>query len=193
MIFGGSFNPPGLHHYLLAQGLTEYFDRVFVVPCGSRPDKEGICWVAPEQRATMCQITFGKIPKVTLDLTDIGPGEYTRTWELVERYQKKFPDDEIWLAVGTDLIAGGKDGQAEIQRTWARGKEIWQSLKYAVIARAGYQFHPADLPPHYRALNLDFPGSSTEIRNKLTRGKSVEGLVPEEVNLYITENGLYKG
>ena len=38
-VFGGSFNPPGKHHRLIAELLAKDFDKVLVVPCGPRPDK----------------------------------------------------------------------------------------------------------------------------------------------------------
>jgi nicotinic acid mononucleotide adenylyltransferase len=53
VIFGGSFNPPGLHHRKLAMALAERFDQVIILPCGSRPDKETSGLISDEDQAQL--------------------------------------------------------------------------------------------------------------------------------------------
>ena len=68
-IFGGSFNPPGLHHRRLAETLARKFDEVRVIPCGPRPDKEATNAVPAIFRAALCDITFGGMRRTPLTMT----------------------------------------------------------------------------------------------------------------------------
>ncbi|MCE9519467.1 MAG: hypothetical protein K8R87_07945 [Verrucomicrobia bacterium] len=67
-LFGGSFNPPGLHHRRIAEILAARFDEVRVVPCGPRPDKPGVSEVPGPFRAALCDLTFGDLDRVEKDL-----------------------------------------------------------------------------------------------------------------------------
>ncbi|HSJ03477.1 MAG: nicotinate (nicotinamide) nucleotide adenylyltransferase, partial [Verrucomicrobium sp.] len=67
-LFGGSFNPPGLHHRRIALLLAESFDEVRVIPCGPRPDKPEVGSVPSVFRAALCDLTFGDMPGVAVDL-----------------------------------------------------------------------------------------------------------------------------
>ena len=69
--FGGSFNPPGLHHRAIAEALARQFDRVDVIPCGPRPDKATVDDVDPAHRAAMAHLMFQGIPNVRVDESDL--------------------------------------------------------------------------------------------------------------------------
>ena len=55
-VFGGTFNPPGLHHRAIAIELSKHFDEVVIVPCGPRDDKPKTKDVEPIARATILAI-----------------------------------------------------------------------------------------------------------------------------------------
>ncbi|MDB6137426.1 MAG: ppnK, partial [Verrucomicrobiaceae bacterium] len=57
-LFGGSFNPPGLHHQRIALALLARFDEVLVVPCGPRSDKSSTNMLPPVYRAAMTGMAF---------------------------------------------------------------------------------------------------------------------------------------
>jgi nicotinic acid mononucleotide adenylyltransferase len=146
-IFGGSFNPPGLHHAAIAQRLAEMFDEVRVIPCGPRPDKLVTGSVPPVYRAALADIVFGGLPKVIVDLSDFEQETFTRNHELQTRFEH---EGEVWHVVGADLLAGGAKGESPIQQSWARGAELWQTANFAVLRRPGYEIDARDLPPHAR-------------------------------------------
>ena len=70
-IFGGSFNPPGLHHRQIVEVMSREFDSVIVVPCGPRPDKETVNDVDPVHRAALADIAFRGIDRVQVELFDL--------------------------------------------------------------------------------------------------------------------------
>lgn len=188
-IFGGSFNPPGRHHRAIAEALACEFDEVRVIPCGPRPDKAVTDSVPGIYRAALADLAFAAMPKVVVDLFDLEQATFSRNWELQERFE---PMGEIWHVVGTDLIAGGSRGAAPIQTSWARGEELWKNARFAVLQRPGHDIDAGDLPPHSKLIPLNVPGSSTEIRDRLGRGDSIDDLVLPRVRDYIERYGLYR-
>ncbi|MEZ5990007.1 MAG: NAD(+)/NADH kinase [Planctomycetota bacterium] len=188
-IFGGSFNPPGVHHAAIARRLADVFDEVRVIPCGPRPDKPLTGNVPSVYRAALADIVFGGMPKVTVDLSDFEQETFTRNHELQSRFEA---EGEIWHVVGTDLIEGGGRGESLIQKTWQRGAELWAQANFAVLRRPGYTIDTRDLPPHSREIDLVIDGSSTLIRERLSSGKSVEELLHPRAQAYIERYGLYR-
>jgi nicotinate (nicotinamide) nucleotide adenylyltransferase len=191
VIYGGSFNPPGLHHLVLAEKLTKQFDRVIIVPCGFRSDKVSFDHVDIDLRKQMLEATFGAIPGVEIDYYDLDRPEFTRTRELDIIMKNKY-GNELWHAVGTDLIQGGSRGQSEIHQAWHHGLELWQSLKFAVITRVDVPASPADFPQQTELVQVDVPGSSTEIRKRILAGKPISNMVVPAVELLITKNQLFQ-
>lgn len=192
-IFGGSFNPPGKHHRLIVEQLSKEFDKVIVVPCGPRPDKSTASIVCSPDRAEMVNLAFGNIPNVEIDLFDINNREYTPTFKIDERYKKLFPMHDICHVVGDDLIGGGRNGSSEIQRSWKRGWEVWDSLNFAVLTSKRLPMNPADFPPNSRVIQFEnLHGRSTDIRLKLAMGDRVSDLLDSQVESYIREHNLYR-
>ncbi|MFN0078097.1 MAG: NAD(+)/NADH kinase [Prosthecobacter sp.] len=188
-IFGGSFNPPGNHHAAIAAHLAGMFDEVRVIPCGPRPDKPVTGSVPPVYRAALADIVFGGLAKVVVDLSDFEQETFTRNHVLQTRFEAQ---GELWHVVGADLIAGGALGESLIQRTWERGVELWQKANFAVLKRPGYEFDARDLPPQARVVDLCVEGASTVIREGLSQGKNVSGLVPSRAQAYMERYGLYR-
>jgi nicotinate (nicotinamide) nucleotide adenylyltransferase len=188
-LFGGSFNPPGLHHRAIALALAQRFDQVVVIPCGPRPDKESTNVVPSVYRAALADMAFAGLERVEVDLFDLEQSAFTRTHELDARFASR---GEVWHSVGVDLISGGACGQSEIQRFWENGTQLWQTARFIVLTRPGHEFAEADLPPHAEVIELDVPGSSSEIRERLAKSQNIESLVGARPLAYIERYGLYR-
>lgn len=190
-VFGGSFNPPGRHHQEIA-GMLTMFDKIVIVPCGARADKPSANIVPIEHRRVMALLAFPESERIKLDLHDFETGEYTPTYLLDRRYKELYPGSEIWHVIGEDIIAGGSKGESEIQRTWNRGPQIWETLNWAVLTRKGYGADKADLPPHHMLIEVEGVfGSGTLIRDRLKDGFAINDLVSPQVADYIYEHDLY--
>lgn len=189
-IFGGSFDPPGVHHCYIAKELAKHFDKVIVVPCGPRPDKASTNDVDPIHRAAMVDLTFRGLKNVSVELFDLENATFTRTHLLQERFAC---EGELWHVIGIEWIHGGCQDKSPIQLSWENGNEVWKTLNFTVITRQGTEFNPADLPPKHKLLELSFNGSSDKIREEIFRHKLISPLVTPEVGEYIKRYGLYRG
>jgi NAD kinase len=189
-VFGGSFDPPGLHHRHLAQQLSQEFDELIIVPCGPRPDKAHHGMVEPVYRAALNDLTFGDIDRVSVDLFDLEQATFTRTDELEARYKDR---GEIWHIVGSDIISGGRRGESFIHRCWKNGAELWKALNFAVVSRPGSEVEPQDLPPQAKMYRMSCAGSAETIRRRAYQKESLTDLVVPEAERYIKRYDLYRG
>ncbi len=189
-LFGGSFNPPGLHHRRIAEILAGCFDEVRIIPCGPRPDKPGVSEVPGPFRAALCDLTFGDLGRVVVDLFDLEEGEFTRNHALENRFG---PQGEIWHVVGSDWIAGGARAQSAIHTGWERGTELWRDSRFIVLTRPGHRIDQKDLPPHAEVIALELDGSSSDLRTKLLHGQDATPLLAPRAARYIERYGLYRG
>lgn len=191
-LFGGSFNPPALHHKKIAEELASLpeIDEIVVIPCGGRKDKLSINDIDPIHRAAMADLTFAGITKVRVDLFDLENGTFTALVDLQKRYEAQ---GEIWHYVGADLVQDAADSQSIIQKTWKEGPTVFETLNFIVGMRPGYDLETADCPRNRKILKLGFGNSSQLIREKAFRHESLDGLVTPEVADYIERHRLYRG
>lgn len=190
-IFGGGFNPPGLHHvYILHALLQEEFD-IAIVPSGnSRPDKT-IADIGLIHRIRLLELGFKFFlgnDIVQLDLFDLENDVFTRTHDLQARYET---EGEVWHAVGADWVVDGRLGESRIQLEWQKGQEIWENFNFAVFEREGYRIMSGDLPPKSCLMSSLKEGSSSEIRERIANGKPISHLLMPDVADYIREHQLY--
>ncbi len=192
VISGGAFSPPGLNHIVIEIVLIQHFDLVIVVPCGQRPDKQSVNFIAPIHREKMVELAFADIPNLQIDNFDLKGDTYTPTCQLQEKYAAQFPDAEIWHVVGSDLIAGGRNQDSQIHRIWINGPKVWKTLNFAIIIRPGYELVPEDLPPSHMIIKTGkINGSSTEIRNNIAARIPTGHLTTPQVYAYIKKHRLY--
>jgi len=184
-VFGGSFNPPGMNHDIIAKKLSEMFDLVLIAPCGIRTDKPSTAVASPAQRKTMATLAFNGMPKMECDFYDLDNDVFTPTYLLQERYQKHFPNAEIWFVIGDDLLK-------EIRPSWKEGEKVWHNLMFAVVCRHGKKPDPSQLPPLCQIIEMDVAGRSSGLREKISRSEPIDHLVTPEVAKYIKDQGLYE-
>ncbi len=189
-VFGGSFNPPGLHHQKIVRALSAGFDQVVVVPCGPRPDKPNTPYAAPLHRATMADLAFSGLENVRVDLFDLEQASFTRTHELEQRYAS---EGEVWLAMGADLLQGAGEGLSRVHQEWEHGDKIWTASKIAVLTRPEHPLSAKDLPMHHRLIDVEAPVTSASVRERLFRGESCANMLHPKNAEYIKRYGLYVG
>lgn len=202
-IFGGSFNPPGIHHEAIAWALSTcgHFERVVIALSGPYQGKEQNCNFL-NIRMELASLAFGRIPGVVVDYYDLENETFTSTIDLLEQYCDSIRcnqrlgfsivNSEIWFVVGMDLIIGGKEGVSEIQKFWAEGKHLFQEENFVVLNRPGYEIKEADVPPHcLKLFDLKIPrGSSTQIRECVQNRIPISDLVSSEVEQCIYDYNL---
>ena len=189
-IFGGSFNPPTIDHKMIVEKMAKEFNHLVIIPCGTRPDKLSTNIIDLHHRIELVRLGFSDLPSnVHLVLDDISKRQFTPMWQLEEKFANR---GDVWHIIGLDLIQNGHSGQSEIQRSWQKGKEIWKRLNFVVVTRSAYSLKSNDLPPHSRLFDWQYAQSSTEVREKLNCGESINHLVTPAVANYVVTHDLYQ-
>ena len=186
-IFGGTFDPIHTAHLELAElvRVTLDLDRMLLVVANQPWQKEGERVVTPaEDRFAMVEAAAQGWPGLSPSRIEIERGGPSYTVDTVRQLLADEPGAVITLVVGSDVVGG--------LATWHHEDVLRDLVTLAVVGRPGAD--PADPPPGWRAVTVPaapFDVSSTELRRRLERGGSVEGLVPEAVIRCIHQRGLY--
>jgi nicotinate-nucleotide adenylyltransferase len=187
-LFGGSFNPPHIAHQLICLYLIEYkkFDKVWVIPCYRHAfeDKHPIEF---NHRHEMCQLMTAPLgSKVTVSGVEqllYGVHGKNYTIDTIRDFKSRWPNDDFTLIIGADII--------EDLNRWKEFHEIRKLVDILVHSRNGYIEANSTI---WRFDVANFVGpevSSTDIRQRINRGESIEGLVSTSIQEYIKKNRLY--
>jgi nicotinate-nucleotide adenylyltransferase len=191
-VFGGTFDPVHNGHVLPVEAAAMKFQlrRVSYVPARLSPHKHDAP-TDPRHRVAMLALAIQGRPDWTIDLEELDRPAPSYTVDTLAAIQARHPADELWLLMGTDLLAG-----------FARWKAPEEILKLARIAAFHREPHVGDRLEVPRVAGLadrlsvfdagSVRISATEIRNDLAAGKGLGGRVPGPVAEYITKHGLYK-
>jgi len=192
-VYGGTFDPAAIHHRQIGEELTRYYDLVIVVPCGPRTDKATVNDRSPIHRAISVHWTFHDLDGVEIDYSDLERDSFTPTHELVDRYQTKYPNAEIWIYVGSDNFERDGNNVSKVRRVWAQADRMLNENLFLIHMRKGYPIHPDDLPRHHQLFEFEVPGSSSEVRDLAFHRRDFEHLVIPEVFEHIRLFDVYGG
>jgi nicotinate-nucleotide adenylyltransferase len=188
-LFGGSFDPVHTGHLILAQMAADFagLERILFVPTATPPHKSERDLSPFEDRITMVRLAIEGNAAFELSLLEGGETP-SYTWESLDRFARQGYDREhLHLIVGSDSLG-------EMSR-WRNPGRIFESATIISMARPGGDDPPA--PPAGAAVIVLDTGSnnisSSEIRERVRGGRSIRYLVPEAVERYIIDRGLYTG
>ncbi len=194
-IFGGSFNPPHLGHMLAVQEFQKKLslDRVLLIPSAVPPHKR-LTSNSPDAvfRLEMTRLAARAYPYaevLDLELKRVG-ASYTA--DTVEEIRRDYPQDELYLLMGTDMFLSFAK--------WYHPERITKEVTLVVAHRSEdemsrLQAYAQELKESFSAstifLNNSYLAySSTSVRAMIAFGCGEEYL-SEAVAQYIRENGLY--
>lgn len=197
-ILGGTFDPIHLGHLILAEEAYDAagLDRVLLVPTGCSYFKEGQEVTPAGTRYEMTRLAAeGTSHLQVSDIETTRPGN-SYTAETLRELRERCPKDELFCIVGADTLV--------MMSLWKDPKLIFSLATILVAAREdevsekGLLGEKRSLEEKYGARiellpvrNIEI--SSTQIRDRVRRGQSIHFLVPENVEQYIRDHGLYRG
>ena len=163
-IFGGSFNPIHIGHVALAKAAREAcgLDEVWLMVSPQNPLKRNMALLDDQLRLEMAQKALEGVEGVKASDYEMHLPKPSYTWHTLQALAKDYPDCRFTLLIGGD-------NWAHFQR-WRHWKDILWHHRVIAYPRDQY-LGTIDVPL------LDV--SSTEIRERVRQGHSVDGLVPE--------------
>jgi nicotinate-nucleotide adenylyltransferase len=187
-ILGGTFDPIHNGHVLLAQFVREILElnEILFIPAADPPHKlEHPTRASASQRWCMVQLALQDCEALTPSRIELDRPGKSFTVDTLRELGRLRPGDESYLLIGADNL--------DQFHTWHAPDEIMK-LCTVVAGSRSCEGLPEDLPGLDRIRRVDTPLfeiSSTEIRQRVTEGKPIKYLVPERVEGYIFQEGLY--
>lgn len=195
-IMGGTFNPIHNGHLMLAKEAMRQFslDEVLFMPCGNAYMKADQHIESGQIRAEMTALAIQDKPSFTLSTLEIEQPGNTYTYQTLERLTKENTDTDYYFIMGADSLF-------HITK-WALPERIFSNC--CILAAVRDDKTTDDLETQIRMLKQEYgadirvlqtlpmPISSSDIRQKISAGKTIKGDVPEAVRAYIEKRGLYR-
>ncbi len=195
-ILGGTFDPVHIGHMAMAEEARRRLelDEVLFVPAG-RPWLKVDKHISPARhRVNMVSLAINGRPYLRLSKMEIERAGPTYTVDTIAQLKGQMgAADELYFILGWDNL--------EDLPQWKEPARLISLCRLVAVPRAGSPVpDPAALEAAVpglskRLIMLDKPEidiSASVIRQRVSRGLSIEHLVPEAVAGYIEEQGLYR-
>jgi len=216
-LFGGTFNPIHMGHVQVIQEVKEGFDldKIFIIPSALPPHKETAGLIDVLDRIEMIRLAFSDDPDFVVSDVELKRSGFSYTIDTVHHFKSILPENtELFFIVGSDAFLevdtwkSFKDlfllipfivmyrapaGQRDTVLQWKNlgnyiKSRISDRYKYSA-SRSGY-IHDEKQPVFlFEVTPVDI--SSTEIRERISKGHTIRSLVPEIVEDLIKTKGLY--
>ena len=194
-IYGGTFDPPHIGHvHSAAQAVDALrLDKLLLIPAYATPRKSpGIPGAEPEHRLQMLRLAASSMPKAEISMLEMDRSEVSYTFETVKALRQRYPEDELYLLLGSDIFLGFLN--------WRQWESICKDVTLAVLYRGDKGEKQKVLEQLRRMQDLDanvvlvendaVAISSTQMR-RLLAFRCAGDLLPEGVLEYIREHYLY--
>lgn len=196
-ISGGTFDPVHYGHLIAAEDIRQKFnlDKVLFIPSGMPPHKDASRIAGAVHRFNMLYSAVKDNPYFEVSRMEIEREGTTYTIDTLTQLKKLYDGAELFFIIGTDVV--------QDLPTWKEYEKVLGMCEFIAVLRPGYREEDFSSRIAYlknacmaRINTVEIPLidiSSTGIRERLKNGKSVKYLVPEAVEAYIREHGLYTG
>lgn len=192
-LFGGSFNPIHSGHINLAVSVMEklMLDKVIFIPSGLAPHKSSSEYADSADRLEMCRLATEEYENFEVSDYEINKSGKSYSVYTVEHFRKIFPDDELFLMVGSDMLLTFD--------TWFRYEDILKNAVLAAVSRNGSDFDElykmterlSDLGRIVVVNNDTITISSSKIRKMIKNNEDISCYLNGKVVKYIILKNLY--
>ncbi len=189
-LMGGSFDPVHFGHLIAAQDAVEQhqLDRLILVPAAQAPLKPQEVSSSGPDRLAMLRAATDWDHRFEVSDLEIRRGGVSYTIDSVRHFRAQFPNDDLFWIIGGD--------QLPKLHLWRSIEELAQLVEFIFLERPGHPPKPAPTTiPGLRLHRCDghlIEISSTELRDRVRRGLSLDYFVPHKAIVYIREKQLYR-
>lgn len=197
-ILGGTFDPIHFGHLMLGkQAYEEYgLDRIWYMPSGAPPHKKDHTITDGSHRCNMVSLAIQSYSYMELSEFEVKRGvQNTYTAETLKLLNILYKDIKFYFIIGEDSLF-------QIER-WYHPREIMKSAalmvasrdceehNYSILEQIAYleMKYGADIM-FLHSPKLDI--SSVDIRNMIGNRLDVSKFIPQRVEQYILDHGLYR-
>lgn len=184
-ILGGTFDPIHLGHLYLARKVLSKLSlkKIIFIPTHLPPHKKGVKIIAARHRYNMVKLAIANNKNFKASDIEIKRRGRSYSVKTLRQLRKKHgPSVELFFITGSDSLR-------ELSK-WRDLKEILRLCKFVIVRRP--RFAVKKTSRHFTILNINAKDiSSTDVRNRLKKGRSVKRLIPAKIRRYIEKYKLY--
>lgn len=183
MLFGGTFDPPHIGHLVMGQVALEQSqaDEVWFIPAPAPPHKLESVHSDYEVRVQMTKALIAGHPGLAVCELEAALPQPSYTVDTLKACLERYPNTLFQFLLGSDSLSQLPG--------WHQASELTQLVEFIVAVRVGFEYEETineirSALPNLRTQVIEMPMldvSSTFVRDRLQRGQTLCGLVPESV------------
>src|SRR5437867_1119952 len=195
-VLGGTFDPIHYGHLAVAEEcrVALGLDLVLFLPAGNPPHKRGRRISPAADRVRMVEMAIASNPFFRLSRIDVDRSGPSYTIGALEALRQEWgPQARLWFLMGGDSLAD--------LLTWHQPERLLELTRVAATNRPGAP------KPDPRSLEARLPGaaeridlveipwldiSASGLRERVAQGRPIKYQLPEPVERYVYERGLYR-
>ena len=182
-IFSGSFNPIHNGHLAIARETLAQnaADELWFLVSPQNPLKKNIDLLPEADRLEMVKLAVENEKGMKASDFEFHLPRPTYTINTLEKLRENYPGHQFKLLIGGDNLV--------IFRKWIEYRRIIDEFGLIVYPRP--DFNDENLPQFPNTILISAPLinlSATEIREKLNKGESIKGMVPEKVEIFLQQH-----
>lgn len=193
-IFGGTFDPPHLGHFILAEQIKNKFnlEKIIFMPAGRPPHKKSSPISSALHRFKMLELEIVTNDNFELSDWELKQPGYSYTALTLKKFVPQLAAEEVFFIIGADSLA-------DIFK-WKKTEYLLTNGKFIVFNRPGYSLQDILQDKRYQpflanillhqGINVEI--SSSFIRQELAAQRSIRYLTPAKIYRYIISNSLYR-
>ena len=193
---GGTFDPIHNGHLVTAEAVRSFLelDEVLFIPSARPPHKKDRDITAPEHRLAMTILATCFHPKFRVSSIEIMRSGPSYAVDTIDTLKNEYAaSTEFYFILGADAAL-------ELS-TWHNAKELIEKCYFIAATREGSDIDVLAVEAQFgeigrgKLIRVETPKieiSSTDIRDKLSHGRSIRYLVPDTVEAYIRKEKLYR-
>lgn len=181
-IFGGTFNPPHIGHLIIANEVMDVLklDEVRFMPTAQSPHKE-VNGASAFHRLKMVELAVQPYAGFVAFPFEVEKGGVSYTYDTMQELKLREPETEFYFIIGGDMI--------DYLPKWYRINDLVKIVTFVGVQRPGNEGDSAFPLLYVNIPQIDL--SSTLLRERIAKGRTVTFLIPSKVEAYIRQEGLY--
>lgn len=194
-ILGGTFDPIHLGHLHMAEAVyaSMELEKIIFIPAFVPPHKIGMEYAPAKARYAMTKIAVEPYPHFSVSDIELRRNGVSYTIDTLRELHALYPEKHLYFIIGADSVVQ--------LHTWNSIYEMLDLATFVAAGRPGYAGVRSEVVRNLGAeaaakiILLHTPEydiSSTAIRAQIRQNASLAGMVPQTVENYIYEHGLYR-
>ena len=188
-LYFGTFNPIHVGHVIIANHLVEYsdLDEIWMVVTPHNPHKNKSSLLANHHRFELVYLAVQKYDKIKPSDIEFKLPQPNYTINTLAHINEKYPQHEFSLIMGEDNLSSFNK--------WKDYNKILSNYELYIYPRKNSNTIPKSLQGHPKIKRNNAPQieiSSSDIRERIKKGKDVSKFIPKMNWQFIKERGFYK-